>query len=137
MCGAAGGAVGGAGGRVAYDRDPSSVLLTSPRPGIEPRAPGRSGLGQREVPAHYLAPHPPGARVVETVGIERALDAEPLDDGESRGGERLERVVVELGGRGRKSVGVDTAVQAVLLGEARPDLRLAQGVRQELVQASR
>ncbi len=72
--------------------------------------------------------------MVEALGVEGALDAESFDDRDAHGGERLERLVVQLGGRGSQAVGVDAAVPAVLLGETRPDFRVAQCVRQELVQ---
>ena len=55
--------------------------------------------------------------MVEAVGVERALDGEPLDHRDRHGRERLG--VVEVGRRRVEKLGVDAPEEAILVGEAR------------------
>ena len=94
----------------------------------------RLAPGQPEIAVHHVAPGPPRRLVVEAVRVEGPLDAEALDHRDAHRRERLELLLAQLSRRGAQETGVHGAVHAVLLGEPRPHLRVAQRVRQELVE---
>ncbi len=140
--GAGGGAVSGAGewcrrGAVAGGTASSAegaahqqAVCAKSRAGPDPAL----AVGKREVRADHVAPHAPGALVVEAFRVEGALYAEALDHGDAHRGERVELSVGQLARRGAEAIGVDVAVHAILFGEARPHLRIAECVRKQLVE---